>query len=84
MSSPLDRYKSELVQTVTCELDMLQRGELSCANKMLKFRHSAQLRIFMIECMLAEENGYQTYKPVVNYLYEQVKEITRFISQSVC
>lgn len=84
MSSPLDTYKSELVHTVTCELDILQRGELICANKMLNFRHGAQIRVYMIECMLAEDDGYNTYKQVVNFLYEQVKEITRYISQSVC
>jgi len=76
--------KSALVQTVLCEVDMLKRGNLKCANKMLGFRNAAQLRIFMIEAMQSEENGAVVYKEVIDYLFEQVKELTRFITQTNC
>lgn len=77
----LSNYKSMLVQNVACELNMLQKGQFECANKMLNFRHGAYIRVYMIECY---EDEYATYKEVIDYLYEQVKEITTFISQSNC
>lgn len=77
----LTDYKSELVQTTNCEITMLKRGNMDCANKMLKVRRGATIRVFMIEC-LQEEDVPDT--DMINYLYEQVKEMTRFITADNC
>jgi hypothetical protein len=81
MSANLDDYKSELVQSVDCEIEMLQQGDLKCANKMLKYRYEAMLRVFIIECLLDQDDYDQS---LVNYLYEVVKELTRLIVINKC
>lgn len=78
----LQEAKSLLAQSVMCELDLLQRGELACADIMLGYRHAAQLRVFMIECML--EDYPAKSKLVVEYLFEQVKELTLMITRNNC
>lgn len=78
----LSNAKSMLAQSVTCELDMLQSGNLDCADMMLNFRHSAQLRLYIIECLI---NDYPTSnKAIVEYLFEQVKELVIMITQNNC
>jgi hypothetical protein len=82
--SALSDYKIELAQTVLCEIGLLKRGNIHCANKLLTFRHDAAIRIYMIDCMLAEDDGYENYKEIIDYLYEQVKELTRMITINNC
>lgn len=82
MSTNLDLYKSEMVQSVSCEIDMLKLGNLKCANQMLRFRYEAHLRIFIIECLLDYVDDYDT--AMVNYLYEQAKELIRLIVTNKC
>lgn len=77
----LTDYKSELVQTTNCEITMLKRGNMDCANKILTVRRGATIRVFIIECLLAQES---TDQAMINYLYEQVKEMTRFITSDNC
>ena len=77
----LTGYKSELVQTTNCEITMLKRGNMECANKILKVRRGASIRAFIIECLQDEENPDQE---MINYLFEQVKEMTRFITSDNC
>jgi hypothetical protein len=77
----LTSYKSEIVQTVTCEIDMLKKGNLKCANQILKFRNEAMLRVFIIECLLDEDPVPQD---MVNFLFEEIKEITRFLIKNKC
>lgn len=77
----LTSYKSELVQSVDCEIAMLKKGKFACANQMLKFRHEAELRVFIIECLLEQSPVPQD---MVNYLFEQVKELTRMIIVNKC
>ena len=77
----LSNYKSELAQNVTCEIGKLQKGELECPNKMVYLRHGAYIRVYMIECL---NTDYATYHEVIDYLYEQVKEITRFLTITNC
>lgn len=90
----LTDYKSELAKTVSCEISALKRGNLECANKMMAVRHGAQIRVFIIECLLEREDadfieecpGLQSgsTQAMINYLYEQVKEMTRFITTDNC
>jgi len=77
----LANYKSELVQSVDCEIKMLKKGNLKCANQMMGLRHQAQLRVFIVECLLQETPVRQD---MVNYLYEQIKELTRMITINKC
>jgi len=70
-----------MAKSVLCELDMLQMGNLDCANKMLNYRHSAQLRIYIIDCLMSD---YTTNKTVIDYLFEQVKELVLMITNNDC
>jgi len=74
--------KSMLAQTIVCELDMIQKGNLECANKMLQYRKAAHMRIYMIECML------DTYpaqnKVLIEYMMEQLKEIIQSMTINEC
>jgi hypothetical protein len=78
----LNDAKSMLAQSVICELDMLQSGNLKCADMMLNFRHSAQLRLYIIECLI--DDYPTTNKAIVEYLFEQVKELVIMITQNNC
>lgn len=78
----LNEAKSMVAQSVVCELDMLQMGEMDCATKMLNYRHSAQLRLYIVECLI------DTYpsqnKAIVEYLFEQAKELILMITTNKC
>jgi|LSQX01.2.fsa_nt_gb hypothetical protein len=78
----LNEAKSMLAQSVTCEIDMLQMGNLDCADIMLNYRHSAQLRLYIVECLLGDYPD--TNKEIVEYLFEQVKELIIMIIQNNC
>lgn len=78
----LNEAKSMVAQSVVCELDMLQMGEMDCATKMLNYRHSAQLRLYIIECLI--DNYPAQNKAVVEYLFEQVKELILMITLNKC
>ncbi len=77
----LDQANSLIVQSTTCELDMLEMGNISCANVVLNYRHSAQLRTYIIDCL---NDDYATNKAVINYLFEQTKELLLMITQNEC
>lgn len=77
----LANYKSELAQATLCEIALLKKANFKCANKMLNFLYGAYLRIYIIECL---NSDYDTNKEVIEYLYEQVKELIRFVVQSNC
>lgn len=78
----LNEAKSMVAQSVVCELDMLQMGEMDCATKMLNYRHSAQLRLYIIECLIDDYPAQN--KAVVEYLFEQVKELILMITLNKC
>lgn len=78
----LQEAKSMLAQSMLCELDMIQMGDLDCADIMLNYRHSAQLRLYIVECLLCEYP--ESNKAVVEYLFEQVKELNVMIIQNNC
>lgn len=77
----LNEANSLIVQSTTCELDMLEMGDIKCANVALNYRHSAQLRTYIIDCL---NDDYTTNKAVINYLFEQVKELLLMITQNEC
>ena len=79
--SRLSEYKSELVQTTTCELTLLKKGHLKCANEILKYRRAGTWIAHLIDCLL-EEDDYD--EEMVNYFMEQVKELTRRIAVNRC
>ena len=78
----LSSLKSMLAQSIVCELDMIQKGNMDCANKMLQYRQAAHIRIYMIECML--DNYPSENKTLVEYLMEQLKEIIQMITINEC
>ena len=79
--SRIDDYKSELVQTTTCEIELLKRGQFKCANEILKYRREATLRAYIIDCLI-EDDDYD--EEIVNYIMEQVKESARMIVRNKC
>lgn len=81
MSSRLDEYKTELVQTTTCELTLLRKGQFKCANEILKFRRAGTWMAHMIDCLL-DEDDYD--EETLYYFMEQLKEITRRITINRC
>ena len=78
----LTEAKSLIAQSVTCELDLIQMGELECADLMLNYRHGAQLRVYMIQCLI--DDYPESNKEIVEYLFEQVKELILMITQNNC
>ena len=78
----LSDAKSLIAQTITCEVDMLQSGNLECADMMLNLRHAAQLRLYIIECLIDDYPA--SNKAIVDYLFEQVKELVLMITQNNC
>ena len=78
----LSEAKSQLVQSISCELDMLEMGNLDCANKMLQYRQAAHIRIYIIDCLLDDYPDQN--KTLIEYLFEQVKEIVLMITQNNC
>lgn len=77
----LNEANSLIVQSTTCELDMIEMGNIACANVVLNYRHSAQLRTYIIDCL---NEDYTTNKAVINYLFEQSKELILMITQNEC
>ena len=82
--STLKDIKTLLAKSVLCEINAIKKGDLRCANKMLKDRHAEYIRLHMVECMLDQENGYEKNKNIVDALYEQIKEITQYIILKEC
>jgi hypothetical protein len=78
----LNSLKSMLAQTITCELDMLQKGNLECANKMLQYRKAAHMRIYMIECLLSTYPAQN--KVLVEYMMEQLKSLIQSMTLNEC
>lgn len=78
----LDNLKSMLAQSISCEIDMLMKGNISCANKMLQYRQAAHMRIYMIECLLSTYPAQN--KTLVEYMMEQLKSIIQMISINEC
>ena len=79
--SRLDEYKSELVQTSTCELTLLKKGHLKCAKEIMKYRRDAMSRAWMLGCLL-DEDDYDT--DMANSLMEDIKELVRMIVVNRC
>jgi len=77
----LSQAKSLVVQSVICEIDLLEMGNIDCANKILNYRRAAMLRLYMVECL---NEDYTTNKAVINYLFEQSKELLLMITQNEC
>ena len=78
----LSEAKSMLAQSILCEIDLLQMGQMDCANQMLQYRQAAHLRIYIVECLLDDYPAQN--KALVEYLYEQVKELSLMITRNNC
>ena len=78
----LKEAKSLVAQSVMCELDMLESGDLKCANMMLHLRRSAEIRLYIIGCLISDYPT--TNKSLVEFLFEQVKELRIMIIQNNC
>jgi len=66
--------KIRLVKNVICEINCLKEGNIKCADQMLQFREEAYNRIWAMECLIAEDDS--TLQPIIEYMYEQIKELT--------
>lgn len=69
----LIELKGLLVKSAICEIEALEKGDLKGADCMLRFRHAAYNRVYMIECF---RDSYEENKELVDYLVEQAREIT--------
>jgi len=78
----LTELKSLMAQSTVCEIDMLKKNNIDCANKMLMYRHSAQLRAYIVGCLLDDYPGQN--KALVEFLFEQIKELTLMITLNNC
>jgi hypothetical protein len=78
----LSEVKSLLVNTIYCEIDFLQKANFDCANQMLQYRQAIHLRMYIIDCLL------DTYpaenKALVEYLFEQCKELIQMMTLNKC
>ena len=70
--SSLSELKTLMVKSTMCEIDMVERGHIACADQMLMIRHTAYIRMFIMGCL---ESQYATYKDIVDYCFEEVKEM---------
>jgi len=77
-----NELKSLLANTIYCEIDYLQKANMDCANKMLQYRQAIHLRMYIIDCLL------DTYpaqnKALVEYLFEQCKELIQSMTLNQC
>lgn len=78
----MQEAKSLMAQSVVCELNLLQMGHIECADIMLKYRDSAELRAYIVECLLSDYPAQN--KELVEYLFEQIKELVLMINQNKC
>ena len=72
--STLSDIKIKMVNHGICELVQLEKGEISCADKMLTERIGEMNRIRAMECLIA--TGDSTYDDLISYIFEQVKEMS--------
>jgi hypothetical protein len=78
----LSEVKSLLVNTIYCEIDALQKGNIGCANITLQYRQAIHLRMYIIDCLL---DTYPTEnKALVEYLFEQCKELIQMMTLNKC
>ena len=66
-------FDIRLVDHTVCEIDTLKKGEISCANDMLKYRIETKNRLRAMDCLV--ELNDSSYDSIIKYLYEQVKEL---------
>lgn len=78
----LAEAQSLIAQSTVCEINLLKLGKIDCANQMLRYRHSAQLRAYIVECLLADYPGQN--KELVEYLFEEIKQLVIMITLNDC
>ena len=66
-------FDRQIVDHMVCEIQMIRKGEIECANKMLTQRIEAMDRIWAMECLIAKDDS--EYDEIISYIYEQIKEI---------
>lgn len=74
MSTVTNSFNIRFVDHTVCEINKLKKGEVDCANQMLKERIEAKNRLRAMNCLIATEDS--TYNLLISYLYEQLKELT--------
>jgi len=78
----INELKSLLVNTIYCELNYIQLANMDCANKMLQYRQGIHLRMYIIDCLI------DTYpaqnKALIEYLFEQCKELIQIMTLNKC
>lgn len=74
MSTAIKSFEIRFVDHTVCEINKLKRGEIDCANQMLRERIEAKNRLRAMNCLIATGNS--EYSSLISYLYEQIKEIT--------
>lgn len=61
----------KIVDHAVCEINQLKKGEISCANQMLKERVELENRYWAMNCLI--DSGGDS--DLIQYLYEQIKEM---------
>ena len=62
-----------LVNSVICEIELLEKGEITLADNMMKERINAKNRLFSLKCLLKKND--EQYKNLVVFLFQQTREM---------
>jgi hypothetical protein len=71
--STLSNIEIQIVNHTVCEIEMIKKGEMQCADKMLKDRIALENRYWALKCLM--DTGDSQYDDLISYLYEQTKEM---------
>jgi len=67
------KYEIRFVDNMVCEINTLKKGEVSCANKILFQRIEAMDRLDAMQCLIEANDS--SYDDIIDYLFQQVKEM---------
>lgn len=81
MSTPINSLKIRLVDSTVCEIRLLKKGEIKCADQLLKERIEATNRLEAMNCLIA--TGDSQYNDLISYLYEQLKEMATKLTTKI-
>lgn len=74
MSTAVNKFEIQFVHHTICEIAQLRKGEINCANQMMKERIEAKNRLRAMNCLIA--TGDSQYSELISFLYEQLKEMS--------
>lgn len=72
--SIVNDFKVKMVEHGICELNVLKKGDVTTANKMLTERMENMNRLWALQCLIDQNDS--DNDEIISYLYEQIKELT--------